>query len=197
VSDQDPKNEPTPPAQEPDGLAKKNQELLAEAKNAKAEARTLAAKLAEYEAEKAAREEAEAVKRGEFEKLLEKEKGEKATILQRYQAATIGNALKAALVDVKVAPAALEAAEALMRAKGATLGQDDAPMIDGKPLAEYVKSWAESDAGKFFVSAPNSSGGGAPGASGGGQTKTMARAAFEGLNPAEQMAAIRAGTTII
>lgn len=40
-------------------------------------------------------------------------------------------------------------------------------MIGDKAVADAIKEWAASDAGKKFVAAPNNSGGGAPGSSGG------------------------------
>ena len=90
------------------------------------------------------------------------------------------------MVEVKVAGPYLEAAEALMRAKGAALGNDDTPLIDGKPLSDYIREWAASDAGKAFVSAPNSSGGGASG----GSAASGSSFGNMGGSPAERQAAI-------
>lgn len=89
----------------------------------------------------------------------------------------VENGLTAALVEAKVAPHFMEAARAL-------LGKQVAVKVDGdnrtavgpndKPLGEFVKEWAASEAGKHYVAAPANGGGGANGsnpASGGGSKK--------------------------
>jgi hypothetical protein len=52
-----------------------------------------------------------------------------------------------------------------------------------KGLADFVKEWAGGDEGKLFVSAPNNSGGGAPGSKDAKTSaQTMTRAAFDALD---------------
>lgn len=61
--------------------------------------------------------------------------------------------------------------------------------IDGKPVSDFVKEWAATDAGKKFVAAPVNSGGGAPGGDGKNTgTKTMTRSAYNALSQHEQSA---------
>lgn len=62
-------------------------------------------------------------------------------------------------------------------------GDSRTAKIGDKALADHIKEWAASDAGKKFVAAPANSGGGA----GGGKTstgsaKTMTRAAYDALD---------------
>jgi hypothetical protein len=52
-----------------------------------------------------------------------------------------------------------------------------------KGLADFVKEWAGGDEGKLFVSAPNNSGGGAPGSKDAKPSaQTMTRAAYDALD---------------
>lgn len=171
-----------------DPVAKKMAELLGETKAERAKRRELEAKLAEYEQAKASQEEEAAKKRGDFEKLEAQLKGERDAIAKKYHDALIGGALKSALVSAGVAAPFMEAAEAMMRLKGVSLDKDDTPILDGKPLGEFVADWAKSDAGKAFVAAPNSSGGGATG----GGAAGAPQAGNMGGTPAERQAAIAA-----
>lgn len=68
-------------------------------------------------------------------------------------------------------------------------GEERKALIGDKPLPDYIKEWAGTDAGKKFVSAAANSGGGAPGGKGGGEggPKTLTREVFNALTPAEQM----------
>jgi len=69
--------------------------------------------------------------------------------------------------------------------------------INHQPLSDYVAARAQGDAGKHFVSAPDNSGGGAQGASGGKATgNTMTRAQFQGLSPAQQSKLSRDGVSL-
>jgi hypothetical protein len=81
----------------------------------------------------------------------------------KYEAAVVGNALTSALLEAKVAAPYMDAARALLTGQGAGVDKDGKPILGDKPLVEAVKEWAASDAGKHFVAAPNSSGGGAIG----------------------------------
>lgn len=183
-----PAPKPEGDAKPDDPVAKKMAELLGETKAERAKRRELEAKLAEYEQAKAAQEDEAAKKRGEFDKLEAQLKAERDTIAKKYQDALIGGALKSALVSAGVAAPFMEAAEAMMRLKGVSLDKDDTPILDGKPLGEFVAEWAKSDAGKAFVAAPNSSGGGATG----GGAAGAPQAGNMGGTPAERQAAIAA-----
>lgn len=82
----------------------------------------------------------------------------------------IENGLTAALVEAKVDPDLMEAAKALL-GKGATVkveGDNRTAVVGDKPLGEFVKEWAASDAAKRFILAPVNGGGGAPPQGGGG-----------------------------
>lgn len=59
-------------------------------------------------------------------------------------------------------------------------------MIGEKPLADAIKEWAGSDAGKKFVAAPSNSGGGAPGGKMGGSGKTVTQAEHDAMRPKER-----------
>lgn len=83
----------------------------------------------------------------------------------------IENKLTAALVENKVAGHFMDAAKALLKDKAVVEVDGDGNRIvkaDGKDVAEFVKEWASSDAGKHYVQAPANGGGGATGANGGG-----------------------------
>jgi hypothetical protein len=87
----------------------------------------------------------------------------------------IENALTSALVEANVAPHFMEAAKA-MHAKAVKVevnGEERTVTANGKSVADFVKEWAASDAGKHYVSAPANGGGGAnnAGANGGGTKK--------------------------
>jgi hypothetical protein len=67
-------------------------------------------------------------------------------------------------------------------------GEERKALYGDKPLGDFIKEWAGSDAGKKFVAAPVNTGGGASG--GGGKTegvKTMPRAEFDALPQPERM----------
>lgn len=88
------------------------------------------------------------------------------------------NALTSALTEANVAPQFMEAAKALL-SKGVKVevaGDERTVTANGKSVADYVKEWAASDAGKHYVSAPANGGGGSNGsnANGGGGTKKLA-----------------------
>lgn len=78
--------------------------------------------------------------------------------------------LSDALAKAGVKPEFMDASKALLKAQAAIKadnGQYQA-VIGDKPLADAIKEWASSDAGKHFVAAPANQGGGANGGSGGG-----------------------------
>ena len=92
---------------------------------------------------------------------------------------TVENGLTAALVEANVAPHFMEAAKALLTKQGVTVKVDGTDRTavgpNDKPLGEFVKEWAASEAGKHYIAAPNNGGGGAnnANASGGGGTKKI------------------------
>ena len=155
--------EETKPADLPDPVKAKQQELLSETKAAKARARELEAKLAEYEAKEAEKQEQEAIKRGEFEKVTATLREEANTYKARLEAEIVGSSLTKALLDANVAAPFMEAAKALLKSQGAGIDKEGKAIIGGRPLAEVVAEFAESEQGKHFIAAPSSSGGGASG----------------------------------
>ena len=84
------------------------------------------------------------------------------------------NTLTAALIDAKVAPHFMEAAKALL-SKGVSVeinGDERKVVANGKSVADYVKEWAASDAGKHYIQANANGGGGSNGANGGGSSSS-------------------------
>ena len=82
--------------------------------------------------------------------------------------------------------------------KVVTEGEDRKAMYGDKPLADAIKEWAGTDAGKKVVAAPNNSGGGAPGGKGGEVgPKTMLRTAFDGLDQAGRAAFAKEGGKVV
>ena len=67
--------------------------------------------------------------------------------------------------------------------KVVTEGEDRKAMYGDKPLADAIKEWAGTDAGKKVVAAPNNSGGGAPGGKGGEAGKSVDQAGFDAMAP--------------
>jgi hypothetical protein len=62
-------------------------------------------------------------------------------------------------------------------------GENRVALYGDKPMADAIKEWAGTDAGKKFVAAPANSGGGAPGGKGeGGGSKTATRAEFDAMD---------------
>lgn len=82
----------------------------------------------------------------------------------------VTNGLTDALTEAKVAPHFMEAARALLasKVKVEVNGDERTLLADGKPVGDFVKEWAASDAGKHYTVAPANGGGGANGANGGG-----------------------------
>lgn len=105
----------------------------------------------------------EATKRAETaEKSLGEEQAHTASLL-------VDGGLTSALTEAGVKnPAHLKAAAALLKTTAkveVTAGENGArtAMVDGKPLADFVKTWSASDDGKAFVAATVNTGGGAGG----------------------------------
>jgi hypothetical protein len=169
-----------------EALSAKNKELLSEVKTLKAKAKGADIDPVEHAALQTQVDEltdklskSEKFSKTEIDK-LSKSLTEKDGALNKH---LIDAGLTDALVKAGVQPAMLDAVKALHQSKASINAKDGAyeALIDGKPLAEFVTTWTQSDQGKHFVSAPNNNGGGAQGGSGKGTTKTMTRDAFDAL----------------
>ncbi|MDE2431188.1 MAG: hypothetical protein KGM99_20895 [Burkholderiales bacterium] len=167
-----------------EALAKKNTELLGELKLARAKAKGADIDPAEHAALQTQVEEltekltkAEKTGKAEVEKLT-KSLAEKDGALTKH---LIDAGLTDALVKAGVKPEMLDAVKALHQSKASIEAKDGAynALIDGKPLAEFVTTWAQSDQGKHFVAAQQNAGGGAAGGGGKGAEKTMTRVEYD------------------
>lgn len=167
-----------------EALSAKNRELLLEMKTLKAKAKGADIDPAEHAALQTQVEDltdklskADKFAKSEIDK-LSKSLTEKDSALHKH---LIDAGLTDALVKAGVQPAMLDAVKALHQSKASINAQAGAyeALIDGKPLAEFVTTWTQSDQGKHFVAAPNNNGGGAQGGNGKGSAKTMSRAEFD------------------
>lgn len=164
-----------------EALSAKNKELLGEVKTLKAKAKGADIDPAEHAALQAQVEDlsdrlAKTEKSGKTEvEKLTKQLAEKDGALHKH---LIDAGLTKALVEAGVQAPMLDAVKALHQGKASINVKDGVyeALIDGKPLAEFVTTWAQSDQGKHFVTAQHNSGGGAQGGSGKGTAKTMTRA---------------------
>jgi len=194
------------------GLKNKNTELLGKLKTQTAEFSDMKAQLDALAEANEAAETAAAEKAGDFSKVRAAMEAKHAAARKEAQdAATaeravnhkllVDNGLNDALVAAGVFAHALPAVKALITSSNeielVDVDGTRAAQINHQPLSDYVAAWAQGDAGKHFVSAPDNSGGGAQGAAGGKATgKTMTRAQFQGLNPAQQSQKAREGVTL-
>lgn len=174
-------------------LETKNEELIGENRKLKrgAEIKPEDLAAAEDRADKAEKELAEANKqvkaitaeRDKAVKALETESAftQRLLIQDGLAKALLENGVKDAdMIDVLTAKFA-------STAKVLIDGEERKAMIGDKALADAIKEWAGSDAGKKFVQAPVNSGGGAGGGDGKGRdAKTMLRSDFDKLSHAEQ-----------
>lgn len=112
----------------------------------------------------------------------------------------VDNGLTEALTKAGVSnPVHLKAAKALLGSQVQVVADGDQRVakVGDKALADFIGEWAKGDEGKHFVAAPANSGGGAAGGSGAGaQTKTMTRAGFEALPPAQKVELSKAGLVL-
>lgn len=117
----------------------------------------------------------------------------------------IGEGLTKALVKANVQPGLMDAAKALIKQnfKGEISDSNGTPtaLFDGKSVEEFVASWAQTDAGKNFVSASANGGGGSNGANGKGNAgtgnkPTMKRSEFDALAPMQQAQTIKTVTLV-
>lgn len=104
----------------------------------------------------------------------------------------VDNGLTDALTKAGVTnPVHLKAAKSMLAAQVQIVADGDSKVakVGDKALAEYAAEWAKGDEGKFFVSAPSNSGGGANGG-GGANTKTTDIKAIPTNDKAARTAAI-------
>ncbi len=115
--------------------------------------------------------------KSEIEKLT-KSLSEKDGALSKH---LIDAGLTDALVKAGVRTELLDAVKALHQSKASINAKDGTyeALIDGKPLSEFVTTWAQSDQGKHFVAAQQNAGGGSQGGGGKGGAKTMTRAEYD------------------
>ena len=194
------------------GLKNKNTELLGKLKTQTAEVSDMKAQLDALAEANEAAETAAAEKAGDFSKVRAAMEAKHAAAMKEAMDATnaeravnhkllVDNGLNDALVSAGVSATYMPAVKALITSTNnielVDVDGTRAAQINHQPLSEYVAAWAQGDAGKHFVSAPDNSGGGAQGAAGGKATgKTMTRAQFQGLNPAQQSQKAREGVTL-
>jgi len=191
-----------------DKLEAKNAELLDEAKKAKAELRKVKeinpddVAAIEAERDKALADLAEAQK---SVKSLTGERDKAVKALETEQSFTqkllIQDGLKSALIANGVKDEDFIDSLTAKFSAGASITADgDArkAMFGDKPLADYIKEWAGSDAGKKFVAAPNNSGGGAGGSNGTGSGgKTVTRAQFEAMDQGARTTFAKEGGKVV
>lgn len=187
----------------------KVKEALSEAKAAKAEARKLKeidpADLEKLEAENEklradlteAQKQAKAATKAaeDAAKALEAEAGftSKLLVQDGIKSALIANGVK----DDDF----LDALSTKFAAGAGVVVEGDArkAMIGDKPVADFIKEWAASDAGKKFVAAPINGGGGASGGAPGSQAsgKTVTRAEFNSMDQVSRMNFSKEGGKVV
>lgn len=156
------------------GLLKKNKELMAEVKEAKAALSKFDG--VDLDALKTASDELKTLKTkkleadGEYKKMYEQLKAEHSTTLSKLEAER--DALKGDLSDTKKVYAltlALNANKAIPKLVDVAvttlkdqvaLDDNGVAMVGDKTVTDFVKSWTQSDVGKYFVQSGNSGGGG-------------------------------------
>lgn len=82
---------------------------------------------------------------------------------------------------------------------GATIksdGEARVAMLGDKALADAIKEWAGTDAGKKFVAAADNSGAGAPGGKGGSPGKSISEADFNAMSGKDRAAFMNSGGSI-
>lgn len=107
----------------------------------------------------------------------------------------VDNGLNEALVKAGVTnPVHQKAAKAMLASQVQIVadGDNKVPKVGDKPLADFVKTWADGDEGKHFVTAPNSNGGGAGNGNRGNNQNapSVTRQAFEGMDATARAAHI-------
>ncbi len=185
-----------------DALSAKNKELLAEKKVLQAKAKGADIDPAEHAALQTKVEEltdalgkVEKTGKSEVERLT-KALTEKDGALRKH---LIDEGLTAAAIKAGVAPPYLDAVKALHGSKVQLEVKDGqyVALLEGKPLAEGLTSWAQSDHGKHFVQAPANSGGGAQGSGAKPTGKTMTRTQFDAADHAARAAFAKDGGKVV
>jgi hypothetical protein len=181
------------------GLAKKNQELLTELKEARkgrtidpAELDKLQSKIDSLEADLGTANRSNK----EQEKLLKKAQDALASESGFTQRLLLDNGLTDALVKVGVANQFLPAVKAMLGTQAKVIVDGDArkAVIGDKELSEFVASWATTDEGKHYIAAPGNGGGGASGGAGNGSgAKVWSRDTFNSKNDVERINFFKAG----
>lgn len=178
------------------GLKTKNTELLDKLKKEKDALREAEGKLEELE---------DTVAKGkpdferEKQKLEAKFNKETKELREQLEAANghvnklvIENGLSEALTKANISPVHQKAVAALLKTSSKIeldiTGDTPTAKVGDKGLADYVKSWAESEEGKHYVAAPANSGGGAK-----GTTATGGKGPdISGLSPQDRLTYARA-----
>lgn len=181
------------------GLVKKNSELVLELREAKkgkaidpAELDRLQSKIDSLEvdlsnASKSTKEQAKLLKQAQD--ALASESGFTQRLL-------LDNGLTEQLVKAGVAAQFLPAVKAMLGTKAKVIAEGDArkAVIDDKDLSEFISSWATSDEGKHYISAPSNGGGGASGGSASGSNaKVWTREKFDASSQYERSEFSKAG----
>lgn len=187
-----------------EAMDKKVQEALDEAKEAKRALRAASEiKPEDLSAAEDRADKAEA-KAKELEKQLGTVTKERDTAVKALETESgftskllIQDGIKSALIAAGVKDEDfLDALTTKFSAGAAVVAEGDVrkAMIGDKAVADAIKEWAGSDAGKKFVAAPNNSGGGAPGGTSGGSSggKTITVAEHQEVMKSGDIGAIAA-----
>jgi regulator of replication initiation timing len=108
--------------------------------------------------------------------------------------------LTEALAAINVTnPINLKAAKAMLAAQVniVTEGDKRVAKVGDKLLTDHLKEWSATDEGKHFVSADNSSGGGAQGGGSQGNSKTMTRAQFDAADQSTRASFAKEGGKVV
>lgn len=112
----------------------------------------------------------------------------------------LDNGLTEALVKAGVASQFLPAVKAMLGTQGKIVAEGDVrkALIGDKDLTEFVSSWATSDEGKHYISAPANGGGGASGGTGNGSgQKVWTREKFDASSHFERSEFAKAGGKVM
>lgn len=185
------------------GLSKKNQELLAELKEARkgkaidpAELDRLQSKIDSLESDLGLAHKA----KKDQEKLLKQAQESLASESGFTQKLLLDNGLTDALVKAGVATQFLPAVKAMLGTQAKVIADGDArkAVIGDKELSEFVTSWATTDEGKHYISAPANGGGGASGGAGGGSNaKVWTREKFDASSHFERSEFAKSGGKVV
>lgn len=151
-----------------------------------------------------------ATKEREFKRVQDALKtAEEAATTNKSQLHTLmrDEGLRKSLLEANIKKEYLDAAQALLSraVQVSDAGEVEAVVVEKgkevrKPLADFVKEWAGSEAGKNFVAAPVNSGGGSGGA-GDKSTQTTkptkSRADWDKMGPMEQRDFLKQGGRVV